>query len=275
MSFVPKLATTMRAYTRQQFTADATAGVIVGIVALPLSIAFAIASGVGPQAGLYTAIIAGAIVALLGGSRVQIAGPTGAFVVIIYGIVQQYGVAGLSGATVMAGVILIALGLARLGGAIKFIPHPVVTGFTSGIALIIFTGQLRDYLGLAVTKMPAGFLPQVERIAEVLPTSNGWAPLVATVSMLTVVYWPRVTTQVPSPFVAILWTTAAVQLLHLRMETTGSRFGVIDASVPVPQLPALSLERVRGLVGPAFAIAMLGGIESLLSAVVADGMIGG
>ena len=192
MSFVPKLATTMRAYTRQQFTADATAGVIVGIVALPLSIAFAIASGVGPQAGLYTAIIAGAIVALLGGSRVQIAGPTGAFVVIIYGIVQQYGVAGLSVATVMAGVILIALGLARLGGAIKFIPHPVVTGFTSGIALIIFTGQLRDYLGLAVTKMPAGFLPQVERIAEVLPTSNGWAPLVATVSMLTVVYWPRV-----------------------------------------------------------------------------------
>jgi SulP family sulfate permease len=275
MSFVPKLATTMRAYTRQQFTADATAGVIVGIVALPLSIAFAIASGVGPQAGLYTAIIAGAIVALLGGSRVQIAGPTGAFVVIIYGIVQQYGVAGLSVATVMAGVILIALGLARLGGAIKFIPHPVVTGFTSGIALIIFTGQLRDYLGLAVTKMPAGFLPQVERIAEVLPTSNGWAPLVATVSMLTVVYWPRVTTQVPSPFVAILWTTAAVQLLHLRMETTGSRFGVIDASFPVPQLPALSLERVRGLVGPAFAIAMLGGIESLLSAVVADGMIGG
>jgi SulP family sulfate permease len=245
MSFVPKLATTMRAYTRQQFTADATAGVIVGIVAL------------------------------LGGSRVQIAGPTGAFVVIIYGIVQQYGVAGLSVATVMAGVILIALGLARLGGAIKFIPHPVVTGFTSGIALIIFTGQLRDYLGLAVTKMPAGFLPQVERIAEVLPTSNGWAPLVATVSMLTVVYWPRVTTQVPSPFVAILWTTAAVQLLHLRMETTGSRFGVIDASFPVPQLPALSLERVRGLVGPAFAIAMLGGIESLLSAVVADGMIGG
>lgn len=275
MSFVPKLATTMRAYTRQQFTADATAGVIVGIVALPLSIAFAIASGVGPQAGLYTAIIAGAIVALLGGSRVQIAGPTGAFVVIIYGIVQQYGVAGLSVATVMAGVILIALGLARLGGAIKFIPHPVVTGFTSGIALIIFTGQLRDYLGLAVTKMPAGFLPQVERIAEVLPTSNGWAPLVATVSMLTVVYWPRVTTQVPSPFVAILWTTAAVQLLHLRMETTGSRFSVIDASFPVPQLPALSLERVRGLVGPAFAIAMLGGIESLLSAVVADGMIGG
>jgi SulP family sulfate permease len=275
MSFVPKLATTMRTYTRQQFVADSTAGLIVGIVALPLSIAFAIASGVGPQAGLYTAIIAGAIVALLGGSRVQVAGPTGAFVVIIYGIVQQYGVAGLTVATVMAGVILIALGVARLGGAIKFIPHPVVTGFTSGIALIIFTGQLRDYLGLVVSNMPAGFLPQVERIAESLPTSNGWAPLVATASMLTVVFWPRVTTKVPSPFVAILWTTALVNLLHLPVETIGSRFGVIDASFPVPQVPALSLERVRGLVGPAFAIAMLGGIESLLSAVVADGMIGG
>ena len=271
---LPKLFTTLRGYTRHQAIADISAGVIVGVVALPLSIAFAIASGVGPQAGLYTAIIAGAIVALLGGSRVQVAGPTGAFVVIIYGIVQQYGVAGLTIATMMAGVILVVLGAARLGGAIKFIPQPVVTGFTSGIALIIFTSQMRDYLGLAVSKMPAAFLGQVETIAESATTSNTWAPIVATLTVLTVLYWPRVTAKVPSPFVALVWTTVAVQLLDIPVETIGSRFGAIDASFPAIHIPAISLELARGLVGPAFAIAVLGGIESLLSAVVADGMIG-
>lgn len=271
---LPKLFTTLRGYNRSQALSDVSAGVIVGIVALPLSIAFAIASGVGPQAGLYTAIIAGAIVAVLGGSRVQVAGPTGAFVVIIYGIVQQYGVAGLSIATMMAGVILVVLGAARLGGAIKFIPQPVVTGFTSGIALIIFTGQMRDYLGLAVAKMPAAFLSQVETIAESAATTNTWAPIVATLTVLTVLYWPRVTAKVPSPFVALIWTTVAVHVLDIPVETIGSRFGVIDASFPAIHIPAISLERARGLVGPAFTIAMLGGIESLLSAVVADGMIG-
>jgi SulP family sulfate permease len=249
--------------------------VIVGVVALPLSIAFAIASGVPPQAGLYTAIIAGAIVALLGGSRVQVAGPTGAFVVIIYGIVQQHGVAGLTVATIMAGLILVVLGATQLGGAIKFIPAPVVTGFTSGIALIIGVTQVRDFLGLAVTEMPAGFLAQVSRIAELTTTTNAWAPLVALLSLLTVVHWPRVTARVPSPFVAIVWTTAAVQFLDVPVETIGSRFGTIDASFPAFHVPALSFDAVRDLVGPAFAIAMLGGIESLLSAVVADGMIGG
>jgi len=273
--FVPKLVTTLRHYDRKTAVSDITAGVIVGVVALPLSIAFAIASGVPPQAGLYTAIIAGAVVAMLGGSRVQIAGPTGAFVVIIYGIVQQHGVAGLTIATIMAGVILVALGLARLGGAIKFIPHPVVTGFTSGIALIIFTGQLRDMFGLQVTRMPATFLGQVGVLAEMVTTSNMWAPVVGVLAVLTVVYWPRVSTRIPSPFVALIWTTAAVHLLDIPVETIGSRFGTIDASFPAFHIPAISLERARALVAPAFAIAVLGGIESLLSAVVADGMTGG
>jgi SulP family sulfate permease len=254
---------------------DIVAGVVVGVVALPLSIAFAIASGLPPQAGLYTAIIAGAVVSILGGSRVQIAGPTGAFVVIVYGIVQQYGIGGLTIATMMAGVILIVLGAAKLGGAIKFIPQPVVTGFTSGIALIIATGQLRDLLGLQVEKMPAEFLAQVGTIAEHASTANAWAPAIAIGSLLTVAFWPRVSTRIPSAFVALIWTTAVVQLLGLPVETIGSRFGEIDASLPSFHLPPITLDVARALVGPAFAIAALGGIESLLSAVVADGMTGG
>ncbi len=271
---LPKIVTTLRAYDRETFLADLTAGAIVGVVALPLAIAFAIASGVTPQAGLYTAIIAGAIVALLGGSRVQIAGPTGAFVVIIYGIVHEHGVAGLTIATVMAGVILVVLGLARMGSVIKFIPQPVVTGFTSAIALIIFMSQMRDYLGVRVETMPAGLLAQVGAIADAIGTINPWAPVIALATSLTVVYWPRLSTKVPSPFVALIATTAAVQLLNLPVETIGSRFGVIDASFPQFHLPTISLESARALVAPAFAIAMLGGIESLLSAVVADGMTG-
>lgn len=271
---LPKIVTTLRAYDRETFLADLTAGAIVGVVALPLAIAFAIASGVTPQAGLYTAIIAGAIVALLGGSRVQIAGPTGAFVVIIYGIVHEHGVAGLTIATVMAGAILVVLGLARMGSVIKFIPQPVVTGFTSAIALIIFMSQMRDYLGVRVAAMPAGLLAQVGAIADAIGTVNPWAPVIALTTSLTVIYWPRISTKVPSPFVALIATTAAVQLLNLPVETIGSRFGVIDASFPEFHLPAISLESARALVAPAFAIAMLGGIESLLSAVVADGMTG-
>lgn len=264
----------MRLYDRHQALADVTAGAIVGIVALPLSIAFAIASGLPPQAGLYTAIIAGAIVSILGGSRVQIAGPTGAFVVIIYGIVQQHGVAGLTIATIMAGVILVALGVARLGGAIKFIPHPVITGFTSGIALIILSSQMRDFFGLTVPVMPAELLGQVGALAEAADTANIWAPAVALATLLTMRFWPKISTKIPAPFVALVWTTAVVHALNLPIETIGSRFGTIDASFPSFHFPTVSLESVRALVAPAFVIAMLGGIESLLSAVVADGMTG-
>jgi len=271
---VPKLFTTMRGYTRAQFVADATAGVIVGIVALPLAIAFAVASGLSPKAGLYTAIIAGFLIAALGGSKVQIGGPTGAFVVIVYGIVQKYGVDGLTVATIMAGVILIVLGLAKLGGAIKFIPAPVVVGFTSGIAVIIFSGQLRDLFGLAMQTVPAEFIGKVEAYAEHAGSYSPWALGVGLVTVLIVVYGPRVTTKVPSPFVALVATTAAAQLLHLPLETIGSRFGAIDASFPALHWPSISLQNLTQLVAPAFTIAMLGGIESLLSAVVADGMIG-
>lgn len=271
---VPKILTTLKGYNRQQAMADITAGVVVGIVALPLAIAFAIASGLGPQAGLYTAIIAGFLISALGGSRVQIGGPTGAFVVIVYGIVQHYGVGGLTVATMMAGVILIVLGVAKLGGAIKFIPYPVVTGFTSGIAIIIFSGQLRDFFGLQMTMVPAEFVAKIAAYAEHASSVNFSALAIGALTLLIVVYWPRVTTKVPSPFVALIVTTLLAQLLHLPLESIGSRFGNIDASFPRPHWPAMQLADISRLVAPAFTIAMLAGIESLLSAVVADGMIG-
>ena len=271
---VPKILTTLKGYNRQQAIADITAGVVVGIVALPLAIAFAIASGLGPQAGLYTAIIAGFLISALGGSRVQIGGPTGAFVVIVYGIVQQYGVGGLTVATMMAGVILVVLGVAKLGGAIKFIPYPVVTGFTSGIAIIIFSGQLRDFFGLQMTMVPAEFVAKFAAYAEHAGSVNLYALAIGALTLLIVVYWPRVTTKVPSPFVALIVTTLLAQLLHLPLESIGSRFGSIDASFPSPHWPAVQLADLSRLVAPAFTIAMLAGIESLLSAVVADGMIG-
>ncbi len=272
--FVPKLATTLRGYTREAFRADVTAGVIVGIVALPLSIAFAIASGVTPDRGLWTAIVAGFVISALGGSRVQIGGPTGAFVVIVYGIVQRYGVDGLVVATLMAGAILVAMGLLRVGGAIKFIPHPVIIGFTSGIALIILSSQMKDFLGLSMGAVPAEFVGKWEAYLSHAGGVNPAALGVALLALAIVVAWPRVTTRVPSPFVALLATTAVVQVGGLPVETIGSRFGTISATIPHPVLPDLTWQQVTGLVGPAFTIALLGGIESLLSAVVADGMIG-
>ncbi len=270
----PKILYTMRGYTRQQFAKDAAAGVIVGIVSLPLAIAFAIASGLPPQAGLYTAIIGGFLVSLLGASRVQIAGPTGAFVVIVYGVVQQYGVGGLTVATMMAGIILISLGLSKMGGVIKFIPSPVTIGFTSGIAVVIASGQLRDFFGLDLTTVPADFVAKIGALAEHAMSANLPTVAVAVATVIVVQIGHRVTTRVPSPFVALVVTTAAAQLLHLDVATIGSRFGAIDGSFPALHFPSVSLHTVTMLVGPAFAIAALGGIESLLSAVVADGMIG-
>jgi SulP family sulfate permease len=272
---VPKLITTLKGYTRQAAVADVTAGVIVGIVALPLAIAFAIASGVSPDRGLWTAIIAGFIISVLGGSRVQIGGPTGAFVVIVYGIVQQYGVDGLTVATLMAGAILIVLGVAKLGAAIKFIPHPVIIGFTSGIAVIIFSGEVKDLLGLRMGAVPPEFLAKWSAYQAHLGTVSPNALGTAALALAIIVLWPRVSRRVPGPFVALVVTTALVHLFHLPVETIGSRFGVISGSIPVPHMPHLTLTQVRGLVAPAFTIAILGAVESLLSAVVADGMIGG
>jgi len=272
---LPKLVTTLRGYDRRQFTSDATAGVIVGIVALPLAIAFAIASGVTPAQGLYTAIIAGFLISALGGSRVQIGGPTGAFVVVVYAIVQRYGVSGLAAATLMAGVILVLLGLFKLGTIIKFIPHPLVTGFTSGIAVIIASNELRDFFGLRVDKVPAEFVEKLELLWNAASTVNPWAVGIAGFTVLLLVAWRRLNWRFPGPMVALIITAAVVRLFHLPVETIGSRFGVIDLAFPRPQLPSLSLADLRGLVGPAFTIAALGAIESLLSAMVADGMIGG
>ncbi len=272
---VPKFFTTIQDYNRDQLTRDLIAGVIVGIVALPLAIAFAIASGLPPERGLYTAIVAGFLISLLGGSRVQIGGPTGAFVVIVSGIVQQYGVDGLVVATLMAGFVLVAFGVLRLGAAIKFIPYPVTIGFTSGIALIIFSSQIRDLLGLQMQSVPSGFVPKWDAYVHAFDTVNPWALVVAAATLAIIVVWPRVSTRIPAPFVALIVTTLLAQLLHLPVETIGARFGAIQAGVPQPHIPALSLAVIQGLAGPAFTIAVLAGIESLLSAVVADGMIGG
>ncbi len=272
---IPKLVTTLRGYTRQQFLADATAGVIVGVVALPLAIAFAIASGVSPERGLITAIVAGFIISALGGSRVQIGGPTGAFVVIVYGIVQKYGVDGLTVATIMAGIILVCFGLGKLGNTIKFIPFPVTIGFTSGIAVIIFSSQLKDFFGLSMGPVPADFLAKWEAYSGALGSINLEALLVGSVGLLIIVFWPRVHRKIPSPFVALIVTTALVPIFHFDVETIGSRFGGLASSLPVPQVPALTFATVLALIGPAFTIALLAAIESLLSAVVADGMIGG
>jgi SulP family sulfate permease len=272
---VPKLVTTLRTYDRQQFTADLTAGVIVGIVALPLAIAFAIASGVTPERGLYTAIIAGFLISALGGSRVQIGGPTGAFIVIVYGIVQQYGYDGLAIATIMAGAMLIVLGVARLGSAIKFIPYPVITGFTSAIALIIFSSQVKDFLGLRMGDVPADFAEKWGAYAGAIGTVNPSALLVSGTALVIILLWPRLTQRIPGAFVALIVTTAMVHLLDLPVETIGSRFGAIPSSLPTPSLPDVNPAQIAVLVGPAFTIALLAAIESLLSAVVADGMIGG
>jgi sulfate permease, SulP family len=272
---VPKLVTTLRTYDRDQLLADMTAGVIVGIVALPLAIAFAIASGVSPERGLYTAIVAGFIISALGGSRVQIGGPTGAFVVIVYGIVQKFGVDGLTVATLMAGAVLVVLGVARLGSAIKFIPHPVVIGFTSGIAVIIFSSEVKDLLGLRMGAVPAAFIDKWSALAA---HGRDFTPAAIGVSALTlgiVLFWPRINRRIPGPFVALIAATAVASVFHLPVETIGSRFGGISASLPHPVMPHLSASQVMSLVPAAFTIAMLGAVESLLSAVVADGMIGG
>jgi SulP family sulfate permease len=273
--FRPKLFDTIKSYNRQQFYKDAMAGLIVGIVALPLAIAFAIASGVSPEKGLFTAVIAGFIISALGGSRVQIGGPTGAFIVIVYGIVQQYGVNGLIVATFMAGIMLILMGLVKLGSVIKFIPYPLVIGFTSGIALIIFSAQVKDFLGLKMGSVPADFIYKWKAYAGSLHTVNPYAFVIAASTVMVIWLWPRVTHKIPGSLLAIIAGTAAVYFFDLPVETIGGRFGTIASSLPALAIPHIDFATVKSMVQPAFTIALLAGIESLLSAVVADGMIGG
>jgi SulP family sulfate permease len=273
--FRPKLFDTLKNYNRKQFSKDVLAGIIVGVVALPLAIAFAIASGVAPEKGLITAVVAGFIISAIGGSRVQIGGPTGAFIVIVYGIVQMYGINGLIVATFMAGIMLIVMGFARLGAIIKFIPHPLIIGFTSGIAVIIFSSQIKDFLGLKMGAVPADFLEQWLAYFKNIQSVNFYAILIAVASIIIIVLWPKFTQKIPGSLVAIIATTAAVQFFNLPVETIGSRFGVISSSFPTPAIPQIDFATFKNLIQPAFTIALLAAIESLLSAVVADGMIGG
>jgi len=273
-TFVPKLWTVFKeGYTKEKFFADLSAGVIVGIVALPLAIAFAIASGVKPEQGLYTSIIAGLIVSLLGGSRVQIAGPTGAFIVIIYGIVQKYGMDGLMIAAFMAGVILILMGVARLGTLLKFIPYPLIVGFTSGVAVIIFTSQIKDIFGLQIAELPADFVSKWIVYFQNFSAVNYNAMFVGGLSLFILLLWPKISHKIPAPLVVIIFVTVIVQIFDIKVDTIQSRFGAVPITLPAPQLPHITWEKITGVFSPAITIALLGAIESLLSAVVADGMI--
>ncbi len=274
-SLTPKLLTTLEeGYSLRKLASDASAGLLVGIVALPLAIAFAIASGVKPEQGLFTAIVAGLIASVLGGSRVQISGPTGAFIVVIYGVVQQHGYHGLAIATMIAGFLLIAMGIARMGVLLRLIPYPVTVGFTSGIALIIFSSQVKDFLGLALDVVPADFVQKWGAFAGAFGSVSLSSLAVGTGSLLILMLWPRMTRKIPAPIVAILVMTALVHFLHIPVETVGSRFGAVSTMIPEPAMPEGNWELVTSMFGPGVTIALLAGIESLLSAVVADGMMG-
>lgn len=271
----PKLFTTLKDYSWSQCRADGVAGVIVGIVAFPLAIAFAIASGVSPDKGLVTAVVAGLIISGLGGSRVQIGGPTGAFVVIVYSILQKFGMDGLLAATIMGGLILVAMGLFRFGSVIKFIPYPVIVGFTSGIAVIIFSSQVRDFFGLTMYTVPAPFIEKWAAYAAAFHTLDFFALGTGLGSLAILILWKKVSNRIPAAMVAIVAATLITHYFRLPVETIGSRFGEIPNSLPHPALPAFHWQNLGALVPSAITIAVLAGMESLLSAVVADGMIGG
>ncbi|MDO4691596.1 MAG: SulP family inorganic anion transporter [Porphyromonadaceae bacterium] len=276
--FRPRLVEALRGYSRSQLSTDMMAGVIVGIVALPLAIAFAVASGVSPEVGLITAVIGGFIVSALGGSSVQIGGPTGAFIVIVYGVIEQYGLSGLLISTFLAGVLLVLMGALRLGTLIKFIPYPIIVGFTAGIALTIFSTQINDLLGLGIEGLPADFISKWGVLLSNISTAHWVTALIGLGSIAIIQLTPRLTKVIPGSFVAIVLMTLVVYLLreHFAMggvETIGDRFTISNEFPPLV-VPELSFETIRHLAAPTFTIAMLGAIESLLSASVADGVIG-
>jgi len=274
--FLPKLFSLLKkGISKEQISKDVLAGLVVGIVALPLAIAFAIASGVSPEKGLITAIVAGFIISAFGGSRVQIGGPTGAFIIIVYGIVQQYGVGGLIIATFMAGFIIIGFGLARLGNYLKFIPYPLIVGFTSGIALIIFSSQINDFFGMGLANLPAGFIEKWIVYGQSFTKANWNAVAIAIGTILITMFFYKIYAKIPGSIIAILLSIIVVQVFHLPVDTIESKFGEIPNSFSLPHIPSVDFDTIRNLIQPAFAIALLGAIESLLSAVVADGMIGG
>ncbi|MDD7642420.1 MAG: sulfate permease [bacterium] len=270
----PKLFEAMKNYSRQQLIKDIISGIIVAIIALPLSIALAIASGVTPECGLYTAIIAGFFISFFGGSRVQIGGPTAAFVVIIYGIVMDFGLDGLIVATIIAGIILIIMGLCRFGSLIKYIPYTITTGFTCGIGVSLFVGQIKDFLGLDMGAVPSEFLEKIAAYTEHISTTDLTTVLVGVLALLILIFFPKLTDKIPASLVAIIVTTLVVTLADLPVNTIGSVYGELSSRLPMPTMPTVTVRMIRELITPAFTIALLAGIESLLSCVVYDGMIG-
>lgn len=270
----PKLFEVMKGYTKKQAFRDILAGIIVAIIALPLSIALAIASGVGPEQGLYTAIIAGFFISFFGGSRVQIGGPTAAFVVIVYGIVKSYGTDGLIIATILSGIILVIMAICHFGSLIRYIPYTITTGFTCGIAVTLFAGQLKDFLGLQMESVPSEFVDKLVAYGKNIATINWVAFGIGVLALVIMIVWPKVTGVVPGSLIAIIVTTLIVQLAKLPVNTIGSVYGELSSAFPSFHVPTFSYEIVRQLISPAFTIAILAGIESLLSCVVSDGMIG-
>jgi len=272
--WIPRSIECLRGYTPKAFTQDLVAGLTVGLVALPLAMAFAIASGVPPQAGIYTAVVAGFLISALGGSRTQIGGPTGAFVVIVAGIVVKFGLSGLALVGMMAGVILLVMGLTGLGSAVKYIPRPVTIGFTNGIALLIASTQIKDFLGLHTAAVPSEFLPRMAMLVERAATLQWQTVVIAVASLAIILLWPRLTKRIPGSIVALLVATLAVTIFHLPVETIGSKFGGIPQGFPHFSLPAFHAALIIPLLPSAFTVALLAAVESLLSAVVADGMSG-
>lgn len=271
----PKIVSVLQeGYSRHKFFGDLAAGLIVGIVSFPMAIAFGIGSGVRPEQGLYTAIIAGFLTSLFGGSRVQIGGPTGAFVVLLASIMAQFGYDGLAVITLMAGIMLILVGVSRLGFIIKFIPYPVIVGFTSGIAAIIFSSQIADFFDLTIPKIPAEFIAKWQSYGHYAHTVNWYAGGLGALAIAIIVFWPRVSQKIPGSLVALIATTGLTWLFKLPVSTIGSRFGHIPSSLPMPHLPTCAWEQLPQFIQPAITVALLAGIESLLSALVADGMLG-
>ncbi len=272
--WVPRSIESLRGYTLQQFTQDLIAGLTVGLVALPLAMAFAIASGVPPQAGLYTAVVAGFLISALGGSRTQIGGPTGAFVVIVAGIVVKFGVDGLALVGIMAGFMLLIMGFTGLGTAVKYIPRPVTIGFTNGIALLIASTQIKDFLGLKTPAIPSDFLGRARMLLHYAGTMRWQTIAVATASLAIILLWPRLSKRVPGSIIALLLLTGVAVFFHLPIETIGSKFGGIPQGFPHFALPNFRAEHILPLLPSAFTVALLAAVESLLSAVAADGMSG-
>jgi len=270
----PKLFSVMKTYTWKQFYKDVISGIIVAIIALPLSIALAIASGVSPERGLYTAIIGGFIVSFLGGSRVQIGGPTGAFMVIVLGVIAEYGLDGLILATMIAGVMMMLFGLFKLGSVVKFMPYPIITGFTSGIAVVIFTSQVNDFFGMNISNLPGEVLGKWASYFTHLSSIDLTTTLLGVAAFVIILVWPKINKTIPGTLIAILLTSAAVLIFNLDVPTIGSKYADLSNKFPLPSFPSITFEKIKMLIQPAFVIAFLGAVESLLSAVVSDGMIG-